>query len=48
MKNLQAQKRRKTAASYLPLYEDSLSDFNTLVVQIHRCSNLNQLADSMF
>ncbi|KAI6184475.1 C2 domain-containing protein [Aphelenchoides bicaudatus] len=46
MKALQAQKRRKTAASYIPVEGDNLIDYNTLIIQVHRCTNLDKLTEN--
>ncbi|KAE9547438.1 hypothetical protein FO519_009350 [Halicephalobus sp. NKZ332] len=43
IKALKAQKRRLTASTYLPVGDEDKSLYNELVIQIHRCSNLDSL-----
>ena len=43
VKALKAQKRKLTASTYLPIEHEDKSLYNELVIQIHRCSNLDTL-----
>ena len=43
IKALKAQKRKLTASTYLPIGNEDKSLYNELIIQIHRCSDLDAL-----